>query len=1133
MIAMTASAPIDRPTGGFQWTAELRAQLPVIRGIRVPKVEETADGWSSRPSFAEPTDAMDQRRIQEHWAKLAQATELEGKALWTEAEASEMLKAERLRDPDPGYWREIFAQCAAHEPEWRKDRQHLKWAIRAAGATHSLAFATRVVLDAGDIFKFYTPYGWLDTFEPLRHALAAAPEDAHRAALRVAEEFRGRARELDCIISFLFPEQRAWAEECVARGPSYGESRWLNQTILSAEAARGLPDPEFPTLLLQLHLHGEAALPFLESLLDSGWRERVLELLARLHSPAVLPILAARIKYTLVRDTLAKFAERWPAAVFESILARATLDRFPEAEQWLRRLAARKLECLDSVLATRAPAEQSYFEALLAPLRVPEAPPDALPELLRNPPWTRKDRPKPVPDLDIAPLEEADAMVWPAGLREQWLRNDPSPRMANWYAREQERNPALTVEKFALEQLLVLGHAHERILAGGPMEPGDLAPIPWNGISPSRLFLLPDPLRPRLWNSLPPSLWSTVSWEKFFNLSSALPALMARHGLSCLPGLATFAAARPEEGLAFALPFRAARLAPIAARAFRHLKRTRPHAMAWLRAHPETAAVGLIPLAFGKDKADRDNARHTLRWLVTQGFESAVRQAGDRYGAAAAGAVDLLLKADPVLVVPARMPMLPDFFEWFSFHRPRLKSGGALPLAAAEHLGRMLTISKLDDPYAGLETVKAACTAESLARFAWDGFEAWLGAGAPGKEGWAYTALGLLGDDETARRLAPKIREWPTEGAYARAVLGLDILAAIGTDMALMHLDGIARKVKSRPLQNKAREKILQIAEARELTPEQLADRLIPDLGLDERGTALLDFGPRRFTVGFDETLTPHVRDEAGARLKGLPKPNKHDDAERASAAVERLKAIKQGAKAVASLQIFRLEQAMGERRRWTSEEFRRLFLDHPVMRHLARRLVWGVYRDGQLADAFRVAEDLTLADRHDGFYELPADAAVGLVHALELPDGLSRDFGQIFGDYEILQPFKQLGRETYALTDEERRTGRIQRFRDRKFATGAVLGLANRGWARGEVDDYRLLSLVKRLPEELDAELYLDPGTFLGNPAEYPEQTIYDIVVRRPGTTDDDRLAGLADVDPIVVSEIIRDADLLAPPKN
>ncbi len=73
----------------------------------------------------------------------------------------------------------------------------------------------------------------------------------------------------------------------------------------------------------------------------------------------------------------------------------------------------------------------------------------------------------------------------------------------------------------------------------------------------------------------------------------------------------------------------------------------------------------------------------------------------------------------------------------------------------------------------------------------------------------------------------------------------------------------------------------------------ELEDWLAPDLGLDDNGSLLLDFGPRQFTVSFDETLKPFVRDVSGSRLKDLPKPNKSDDESRSNDAVTRYKLLK------------------------------------------------------------------------------------------------------------------------------------------------------------------------------------------------------------------------------------------------
>lgn len=82
------------------------------------------------------------------------------------------------------------------------------------------------------------------------------------------------------------------------------------------------------------------------------------------------------------------------------------------------------------------------------------------------------------------------------------------------------------------------------------------------------------------------------------------------------------------------------------------------------------------------------------------------------------------------------------------------------------------------------------------------------------------------------------------------------------------------------------------VAENRGLTMAELEDRPAPDLGLDSSGSLTLDFGPRQFTVGFDETLKPVVRDANGKVLKDF-KPNQSDDKTLATDAVNLFKQLK------------------------------------------------------------------------------------------------------------------------------------------------------------------------------------------------------------------------------------------------
>ncbi|MEK8174305.1 DUF4132 domain-containing protein [Streptomyces sp. M19] len=50
---------------------------------------------------------------------------------------------------------------------------------------------------------------------------------------------------------------------------------------------------------------------------------------------------------------------------------------------------------------------------------------------------------------------------------------------------------------------------------------------------------------------------------------------------------------------------------------------------------------------------------------------------------------------------------------------------------------------------------------------------------------------------------------------------------------------------------------------------------------------------------------------------------------------------MKKDVRTVATAQVRRLEDAMVAGRGWTTAEFRELFVSHPLLSHLVRRLVW------------------------------------------------------------------------------------------------------------------------------------------------------------------------------------------------
>src|SRR5215813_8382 len=186
------------------------------------------------------------------------------------------------------------------------------------------------------------------------------------------------------------------------------------------------------------------------------------------------------------------------------------------------------------------------------------------------------------------------------------------------------------------------------------------------------------------------------------------------------------------------------------------------------------------------------------------------------------------------------------------------------------------------------------------------------------------------------------------------------------------------------------------IAQSRGLTREQLADRIVPDCGLDARGTRVFDFGPRQFKFVLGPEMKPLVRDAAGKVRPDLPAPTKADDQARAEVAVAEWKLLKKTLREVLKVQAERLEDAMITGRRWTPQEFDTLLVKQPLMVNLVRQLVPAAYDvAGKVAQTFRVTEDQTLADHNDEETALQSGGAIAGVPPVHLYDGIKAGWGQ------------------------------------------------------------------------------------------------------------------------------------------
>lgn len=424
--------------------------------------------------------------------------------------------------------------------------------------------------------------------------------------------------------------------------------------------------------------------------------------------------------------------------------------------------------------------------------------------------------------------------------------------------------------------------------------------------------------------------------------------------------------------------------------------------------------------------------------------------------------------------------------------------------------------------------------------FAWKLFQSWMEDGAPSKLKWAMGAVGHLGGDGCALKLTPLLRIWPGESQHQRAVFGLECLRAIGSDVALMQLAGIAQKLKFKGLKGKAEQFVGEIAEEKGMTRAELEDRIVPDCGLDENGRREFSFGNRSFSFVLGGNLKAMIRDEAGKVRADLPKPGTKDDAEIAQQSVAEWKLLKKQIRDVAKIQAARLEQAMVTGRRWSVNDFETLLVRHPLMTHLVRQLIWGGFdKQGKRITTFRVTDERDYADAEDNPGSLEKIAVVGVLHPLELSEDERSTWGEVLSDYEIVSPFPQLGRGVYALEEGEDKQTELSRFNNLKLvAPTLVFNLEKMGWIRGEAMDAGCFDEhSKQFPAaDVTAVIHYEGTVGMGyiDPDEILTISNVHFVrgMRAPSGygwgSEKEKLTKLSSVSPVVLSEVLADLHFL-----
>ena len=332
---------------------------------------------------------------------------------------------------------------------------------------------------------------------------------------------------------------------------------------------------------------------------------------------------------------------------------------------------------------------------------------------------------------------------------------------------------------------------------------------------------------------------------------------------------------------------------------------------------------------------------------------------------------------------------------------------------------------KTPEPSPLLERYCSRLEATRRAGFAEAILKQWIAGDGDIKEKGLLGLVAACGDKRVALLAHAFIKEhYGAAASQSKALVRM--LGWIEDPEAIQILLSIGKRFRTRGIQDEANAVVEELAERKGWTVDELADRTIPDGGLDAERRLVLSYGDRTFTATLGSDLAVCLTNEDGKRLKSMPAARKDEEEATVKAAKKQFSELKKEMKATVKLQSERLYEAMCTQRTWRFGDWDRYVNRHPVAGPLVQRLLWQTTEGRN----FRSLGDGTLTNARDEEESVEADATIRLAHRCNLSDEAIAAWQRHFNDYEVPVLFDQWTKPIYEITEDTGSRNEITDFR-------------------------------------------------------------------------------------------------------
>ncbi len=247
------------------------------------------------------------------------------------------------------------------------------------------------------------------------------------------------------------------------------------------------------------------------------------------------------------------------------------------------------------------------------------------------------------------------------------------------------------------------------------------------------------------------------------------------------------------------------------------------------------------------------------------------------------------------------------------------------------------------------------------------------------------------------------------------------VFATLPYEIGIAKLTNYRSKVKYPSTRKLIERRITEVAEREGKTRDQIEEMGVPTLGLGQDHHLIKRVGDYSFVLeieGLQKFKTYWLKPD-GKTQKSVPASIKETHKKEITQLRNTTKALKQ----MLPAQRDRIERCFLAQRTWRYEEWFALYITHPLIGYLGKRLIWFFKKGEQTTTAIYC--DNQWMDNHGKTIDwLDARTEVQLWHPIGFSAAYVLKWREWLLEHELQQPIKQAYREIYILTEAEINTG-------------------------------------------------------------------------------------------------------------